>query len=142
VTLFDDYGHHPIEIRATLQSLRGAFPNRRIVTLFQPHRFSRTRDLFQEFTQAFDDTDLLYLAEIYPAGEKPIVGISSRALYDTMVNQKVFYHSDNSQLISSVVNGVQPGDVILTLGAGDITKVGHELVKKLKYAEYRMRNSG
>lgn len=132
VQLLDDYGHHPVEIRATLKALREAFPKRRIVTLFQPHRFTRTRDLFQDFTQAFEDTDLLFLTEIYAAGEEPIVGVSSRALFDAMGSEKVHFHSDKNTLVPLVLEKIQDGDVILTLGAGDITKVGHELAKQLK----------
>jgi len=132
VTVIDDYGHHPAEIRATLRALREAFPQRRLVTLFQPHRFTRTRDLFQEFTQAFADADRLYLTEIYPAGEDPIVGISSRVLYEAMDPQKAVYHADKSSLLSLVLDQHQPDDVIVTLGAGDITKLGHELARVLK----------
>jgi UDP-N-acetylmuramate--alanine ligase len=141
VTLLDDYGHHPIEIRATLKALREAFPKRRLLTLFQPHRYSRTRDLFHEFTQAFEDTDLLLLTEIYAAGEEPVIGISSRALYDAMNNEKVIYQPDKAALIPSVLEKIQPGDVVLTLGAGDITKVGHELAKELKKRSAKGTNS-
>ncbi len=132
VTVIDDYGHHPAEIKATLNALREAFPKRRLVTLFQPHRYSRTRDLFSDFTAAFEQTDLLILTEIYGAGEEPIVGISSRALYDAMGSEKVAYHPDQAALADLVLEKIQPGDVILTLGAGDITKTGHELAKTLR----------
>jgi UDP-N-acetylmuramate--alanine ligase len=132
ITVLDDYGHHPAEIRATLKALRDAFPKRRLVTLFQPHRFTRTRDLFADFTQAFEDTDLLFLTEIYPAGEEPIVGVSSRALYDAMASEKVVFHPEKVGLAALVRERLQPGDIVLTLGAGDITKTGHELAKDLK----------
>ncbi|MFO1463965.1 MAG: UDP-N-acetylmuramate--L-alanine ligase [bacterium] len=132
VTVIDDYGHHPVEIRATLRALREAFPERRLVTLFQPHRFTRTRDLFHDFTQAFGDADRVFLTEVYPAGEDPIVGVSSRALFDAMDQAKVVYHPDKSTLAAAVAGQAQPGDVLLTLGAGDITRIGHDLAKLLK----------
>ncbi len=132
VTLIDDYGHHPVEIRATLGALRAAFPGRRLVTLFQPHRFTRTRDLFHDFTQAFRDADKVYLTEIYAAGEDPIVGVTSRALYDAMDQAKTVYHPDKATLAATVAAASQPGDVLLTLGAGDITRIGHDLAKLLK----------
>ncbi len=132
VIVIDDYGHHPVEIRATLGALRQAFPERRLVTLFQPHRFTRTRDLFQDFTQAFDEADRVFLTEVYAAGEDPIVGVSSRALFDAMDQQKVCYHPDKSTLAAAAAAECQAGDVLLTLGAGDITKIGHDLAKLLK----------
>ena len=132
VTVIDDYGHHPVEIRATLRALREAYPGRRLIALFQPHRFTRTRDLFQDFTQSFSDADLVFLTEIYPAGEEPIIGVSSRGLWEAMDPSKVLYHPDKASLAAAVIEQVQPGDVILSLGAGDITKIGHELAKALK----------
>lgn len=132
ITVIDDYGHHPVEIRATLKALREAFPKRRLVTLFQPHRYTRTRDLFQDFTQAFGEADKVYLTEVYAAGEEPIVGVSSRSLFDAMDQQKVVYHPDKASLAAAVAEQSEKGDVVLTLGAGDITKIGHDLAKRLK----------
>ncbi|HEX5033159.1 MAG TPA: UDP-N-acetylmuramate--L-alanine ligase [bacterium] len=132
ITVIDDYGHHPVEIRATLKALREAFPKRRLVTLFQPHRYTRTRDLFQDFTQAFGEADKIFLTEVYAAGEEPIVGVSSRSLFDAMDQQKVVYHPDKQSLAAAVAEQTEKGDVVLTLGAGDITKIGHDLAKRLK----------
>jgi UDP-N-acetylmuramate--alanine ligase len=132
VTVVDDYGHHPVEIRATLAALREAYPKRRLVTVFQPHRFTRTRDLFQEFTQAFELCDRLILTEIYSASEEPIVGISGKALADAMGQPGVSFHADKTNLVEQLQSELQPGDVILTLGAGDITHIGHQLAKNLK----------
>jgi UDP-N-acetylmuramate--alanine ligase len=132
VTVVDDYGHHPVEIRATLSALRDAYPKRRLVTLFQPHRFTRTRDLFQDFTQAFDLCDRLILTEIYPASEEPIVGISGKALAEAMSKPGVSFHADKATLAEQVRLEILPGDVVLTLGAGDITHIGHQLAKNLK----------
>jgi len=132
VTVIDDYGHHPVEIRATLQAVRQAFPKRRLVVVFQPHRYSRTRDFFPDFTQCFAEADLLYLTEIYPAGEESIVGISSRALSDAMAGDQVRYHQDKNTLVPLLREELSPSDVVLTLGAGDITRIAHDLAKSLK----------
>lgn len=132
VTVIDDYGHHPVEIRATLKALREAFPERRLVALFQPHRYTRTRDLFHDFAQSFGDADKVFLTEVYAAGEDPIVGVSSRALHDAMDQAKTVFRADKLSLVPAVLEQVQPGDVILSLGAGDITKIGHELARQIK----------
>ncbi|MDL1870695.1 UDP-N-acetylmuramate--L-alanine ligase [Deltaproteobacteria bacterium PRO3] len=134
VTVIDDYGHHPVEIRATLKALREAFPERRLIALFQPHRYTRTRDLFHDFAQSFGDADKVFLTEVYPAGEDPIVGVSSRALHDAMDQAKTVFRADKLSLIPAVLEQVQPGDVVLSLGAGDITKIGHELARQIKKA--------
>ncbi len=132
VLVLDDYGHHPVEIRATLAAVRQAFPKRRVVVLFQPHRYSRTRDLFQDFTQAFEQSDLLLLTEIYGAGEDPIVGITGRTLSEAMAHSQVAFVHDKQALIAEVRGLLQEGDIVLTLGAGDITQVGHDLARLLK----------
>lgn len=132
ITVMDDYGHHPVEIVATLQALRQAFPKRRLITLFQPHRYSRTRDHFLEFAQAFDQSDMLGLTEIYAAGEEPIVGISGRSLSDALTHPNHFFHHDRHTLAERILGDLKDGDVVLTLGAGDITQVGQELARRLK----------
>lgn len=134
-SVIDDYGHHPEEIKATLGALRNAFPKRRIITIFQPHRFTRTRDLFDDFQTCFDDTDLLYLTKLYPAGEKPIVGVSSLDLYKAIKqkgNKSLYYRENTDELQNDLLEQSQAGDVILTLGAGDITHFGAQLAKALK----------
>jgi UDP-N-acetylmuramate--alanine ligase len=139
VWVIDDYGHHPEEIKATLSALRMAFPHQRIVTLFQPHRYTRTRDLFQEFQQAFGGTDLLLLTEIYPAGEEPIEGVSGRRLAEAMKEggqgNEVHFSPDAEDLMDQTSRLIQPNDVIVTLGAGDIVKVGKKLAQWLKKKE-------
>ncbi len=133
--VMDDYGHHPEEVKATLKALRNAFPERRLVTLFQPHRYTRTRDLFNDFVQAFDQTDLLFLTEIYAAGEDPIDGVSSQKLTEVLHqkrNGSVSYSVDKDLLVEEVLKIIQPGDVILTLGAGDIVQVGRKIAHWLK----------
>jgi UDP-N-acetylmuramate--alanine ligase len=122
-TLVDDYGHHPAEMRATLDAARGAFPGRRIVLAFQPHRYTRTRDLFEDFVKALSGVDALVLAEVYPAGEAPIVAADGRALARAIrvagKTEPVFVEkiSDMPDAIRKIV---RPGDVVLTMGAGSI----------------------
>ena len=133
--VIDDYGHHPQEIKATLCALRESFPKQRIVTLFQPHRYTRTRDLFQEFTQAFVGTDQLYLGKIYAAGEAPIAGISSENLYREIKsknNLEAYYYEQLEDALVEILAKCGPGDILLTLGAGDITKLGHKIALGFK----------
>lgn len=127
IVVVDDYGHHPVEISATLAAAREVFPGRRLIAAFQPHRFTRTQAHFGEFCKIFEAVDELLLTEIYSASEKPIAGISSqnlalgiRQLCDTPV-----HYFENLELLQSGLDEIlKPGDVLLTLGAGSITKVG------------------
>ncbi len=131
--VLDDYGHHPAEIRATLAAARAAF-SRRIVTIFQPHRFSRLRDLFDEFLTAFDDTDVLYLIEVYAAGEDPIADATSRRLYESLRARghlNVRYLGDEADPAAILASESGPGDVIVTLGAGDVYKLGERVLATL-----------
>lgn len=131
--VLDDYGHHPVEIRATLAAARAAF-SRRIVTVFQPHRFTRLRDLFDEFLGAFDDTDVLYLLEVYSAGEDPIAEATSRRLYESLRARghlNVRYLGDELNPAATVADESASGDVIVTLGAGDIYKLGERVLTVL-----------
>ena len=134
ITVVDDYGHHPAEIKATLAGARASFPHRRIVCAFQPHRYSRTRDLLGEFATAFNDADALLLTEIYAAGEDAIAGVSGARLHEAV---KSCGHRDagfveRAELVRRLREKVQPGDLVITLGAGDITHVGDELLELLK----------
>jgi UDP-N-acetylmuramate--alanine ligase len=134
VTVVDDYGHHPAEIKATLAGARASFPSRRIVCAFQPHRYSRTRDLLGEFATAFNDADTLVLTEVYSAGEDPIPGVSGAKLYDAV---KACGHRDASfvergELAQKLRERVREGDLVITLGAGDITHAGEELLELLQ----------
>ncbi len=125
VTLIDDYGHHPAEIRATLDAARRAF-DQRIVVAFQPHRFSRTRQLFDDFTRAFNVADAVFVTDIYPAGEKPIEGVSAERLSDAVRahgHHHVRYVADRAELSAEIASLVRPGDVVIALGAGDINRV-------------------
>jgi UDP-N-acetylmuramate--alanine ligase len=130
ILVVDDYGHHPEEIRATLRAAREGF-TRRIVVAFQPHRFSRTRDLWGEFLEAFDDADVLVLTDIYAAGEERLEGVSSEALYHALKRRghlDVHHVAARDQVADSLLQIVHPGDLVITLGAGDIHKCADELL--------------
>jgi UDP-N-acetylmuramate--alanine ligase len=134
ILVVDDYGHHPEEIRATLLAAREGF-RRRLVVAFQPHRFSRTRDLFDDFLTAFDDADVLLLTEIYPAGERPIPGITGQALLEALERRghlDVRLVPGRDRLADVLLETVRPGDLVLTLGAGDISRTADELLARLR----------
>jgi UDP-N-acetylmuramate--alanine ligase len=134
VTVVDDYGHHPAEIKATLAGARASFPHRRIVCAFQPHRYTRTRDLLGDFATAFNDADSLLLTEIYPAGEDPIPGVTGTRLHEAVkaCGHRDAIFVDRAGLPARLREQVREGDLVLTLGAGDITHVGEELLELLK----------
>ena len=125
-TLIDDYGHHPVEMAATLAAVRGAFPGRRLVLAFQPHRYTRTRDLFEDFVRVLTGVDALLLAEVYAAGEAPIVAADGRALMRALrvagTEQAVFVEQID-ELPQTILNWAQPGDVVVTMGAGSVGAV-------------------
>jgi UDP-N-acetylmuramate--alanine ligase len=130
ILVVDDYGHHPEEIRATLRAAREGF-QRRLVVVFQPHRYSRTRDLFGEFLEAFDDADVVVLTDIYAAGEERLDGVSGEALYQALKRRghlDVRFLPSRDQLADGLIDVVRPGDLVLTLGAGDVTRVGDEFL--------------
>jgi UDP-N-acetylmuramate--alanine ligase len=134
VTVVDDYGHHPEEIKATLAAARGAFPGRRVVAVFQPHRYTRAAALRQEFARAFNQADRVVCGDVYAAGEDPITGVSGRALADAIRahgHKDVTYVGAVPALVDHLATAVQPGDVVITLGAGDVWQVGAELLKRL-----------
>lgn len=131
VLLVDDYGHHPRELQATLEAARGAWPDRRLVVVFQPHRYSRTRELMDDFSQVLSDQDPLLITEVYPAGETPISGADGRALCRAIrARGKVdpVFVPSLDQLRDSLAAIVRDGDVVLTLGAGDIGRASRGLV--------------
>lgn len=130
--VIDDYGHHPTEITATLEALRQAWPERRLVTVFQPHRFSRTKELFNDFLPAFNESEILLLSDIYPAGETPIEGVDASALAEAIHShghKQVQYFADRGELKDFILSNIGERDLILTLGAGDICRLGQELVE-------------
>jgi len=133
VTVVDDYAHHPTEIRATLDAARAAFPGRRIVVAFQPHLYSRTRDFATEFGRALARGDLVFLTEIYPAREQPLPGVTAELIERAVADagHPVAWRGTRGDLAGALATAVRPGDVVLTLGAGDITRTGPELLAAL-----------
>ncbi|SDN61244.1 UDP-N-acetylmuramate--L-alanine ligase [Desulfonauticus submarinus] len=131
IVVVDDYGHHPTEIEATLKTARQCYPKRRIVVLFQPHRFTRTKALFGEFCQVLQGADLLLLTEIYPASEKPIPGISGFTLAQGIkqMGKDVLFFENFEQVREQLKDILKPGDLFLTLGAGSVYKVGEYFLK-------------
>ncbi len=132
-TLIDDYGHHPAEMEATLAAARGAFPGRRIVLAFQPHRYTRTRDLFEDFVRVLSGADALLLADVYPAGETPIVAADGRALARALrVAGKVepVFVDEIAAMPRAILDAARAGDVVLTMGAGSIGSIAQAIVEK------------
>lgn len=131
-TLIDDYGHHPVEMAATLEAARGAFPGRRLVLAFQPHRYTRTRDLFEDFARVLSTVDALLLTEVYPAGEAPIVAADGRALARAIrVQGKVepIFVENVAELPQAILDVVRDGDVVLTMGAGSVGQIPGQLAR-------------
>jgi len=129
IILVDDYGHHPAEIAATLATAKECWPENRLVVIFQPHRYTRTRALYDRFVISFNQADLLIIAPIYPAGEKPIEGIDANWLYRGIKghgHKDVYLGSNQDDILAILSSTVKKGDTVVTLGAGDIYRVGDE----------------
>ena len=130
VTVVDDYGHHPTEILATLQAAReGGYG--RVLVLFQPHRFTRTRDLMTEFAGAFGDADFVEVLDIYAASEEPIAGVTAQALVKEIGRAGVAYAGSVAEGVEALARDAKDGDVILTLGAGSVSQAGALLLEAL-----------
>jgi len=134
VLVLDDYGHHPTEIAATLLTAKDCWPDRRLVVVFQPHRYTRTHLLFDRFMTCFNQADVLILAPLYGAGEKPIEGVDSQMLSQGIKDhghRDVVVCRDQAEIVQVLEERVQKGDVVMTLGAGDIYHVGERLLEKM-----------
>lgn len=134
IVFIDDYGHHPTEIRVTLETIKSIWPERRLLVIFQPHRYTRTRDLAKKFGPSFNSVSRIWLTDIYSAGEKPIPGISSSLILESFPAEKretVTLISDREAIIKEVVKSLRPQDVLVTLGAGDVYKIGEEILNKI-----------
>ncbi|NLN35640.1 MAG: UDP-N-acetylmuramate--L-alanine ligase, partial [Candidatus Cloacimonetes bacterium] len=134
ITIYDDYAHHPTEIMATLEGFKDSV-DRRIVALFQPHLYSRTRDLYEKFGKAFFSCDCLILAPIYPARELPIPGISSKLIADVAIqsgHHQVHTIADKDQIVDETIALLKEGDILITIGAGNVWQYGEEILNKLK----------
>jgi UDP-N-acetylmuramate--alanine ligase len=141
ITVVDDYGHHPAEIRATLSGARTAF-GRRIVVVFQPHRYTRTRDLLEEFATAFNEADAVLVTEVYASGEEPIAGVSGASVAEALRrhgHQDAQFIANRADIVAAVVAKVGEGDIVLTLGAGDITRLGPDLLAALSLSPQGVR---
>ena len=135
ILIIDDYAHHPTEISATLAAANEGWSNRRIVAVFQPHLYSRTRDFKEAFARAFFNADVLVLTDVYGAREQPIEGVSGKTLSDMAVrfgHRNVHYVEKKEALPDFLAKLVQPGDTVITMGAGDIWRYGHQLLDKLE----------
>ncbi len=135
ILIIDDYAHHPTEIKATLGALRSSWQNRRIIAVFQPHRYSRTKLLAEKFGKVFFDADCVIINDIYSANESPISGISGETIFKEIKksnHRQIKYLPSKDNILSYLYEIVRPGDIIITMGAGDIWTVGQELAKQLK----------
>jgi len=134
IMVVDDYGHHPAEIKATLSAAQNGW-GRRTVVIFQPHRYTRTRDLLREFFTAFNQADVLFLLDIYPAGEEPIPGVKAENLYEGIKghgHKDVTLVSDRKEILDHLLPRLKSGDMVITLGAGDVWKIGETLMEELE----------
>lgn len=134
IMVVDDYAHHPTEVRATLSAARNGWPGHRIIAVFQPHLYSRTRQLCKEFGSSFLDADKLILTDVYPSREAPIEGVSGKLIADTaraFGHRDVSYVPEKEELAKALADIVKPGDMVITMGAGDIYKYGDQLVQAL-----------
>ena len=134
ITVVDDYGHHPTEIKTTLHAIEECWPDNRKIIVFQPHRYTRTRALFDDFTRSFYQSDILLVLPIYAAGEQKIEGVTGRRLCEDIKahgHKKVIYSEGQEDAVTYLKENLKPGDVLLTLGAGDVWKVGMDILKAL-----------
>ena len=133
-TIIDDYGHHPVEINAALAAARLLTPKSKIISIFQPHRYSRIKDLFNDFCSCFNDADYVFLLDVYPAGEEPLKGFESTDLKNGLLkygHKNVSYIESKKALIRETLKIISPNDIIICLGAGSITKIANTLEKEL-----------
>ncbi|MEQ9719566.1 MAG: UDP-N-acetylmuramate--L-alanine ligase, partial [Balneola sp.] len=140
VMVIDDYAHHPTEVAATLNAARKGWPDRRIVAVFQPHLYSRTQDLYKEFGLSFSDAEVLVITDVYPSREKPIEGVTGKLISDTAEqygHKNVIYVEDKADVTETLKEISKAGDIIITMGAGDIYKYGEEFANELESGNYK-----
>ena len=144
LTIIDDYAHHPTEIKATLAAVKN-MPCQRMIAVFQPHRYTRTKLLLDEFAGCFDAADYLIITDIYAAGELPIEGVHARSIYDKLIERfgtkKEIYYMPKNEIVGNLINVIAPGDIVIILGAGDIVKICDELVERFKVHSQAQRAS-
>jgi UDP-N-acetylmuramate--alanine ligase len=135
ILVIDDYAHHPTEVQATIEAARSGWEERRIVAVFQPHLYSRTRDMYQEFGLSFFDAEVLVITDVYPSREAPIEGVTGKLIADTAKtygHRGVHYIEDKTELPARLNEIVKEGDIVITMGAGDIYKYGEEFANMIK----------
>ncbi len=134
IIIVDDYGHHPTEVARTLEGARLRYPDRRIICIFQPHRFTRTMHFYGEFGEAFGNADITIISDVYSAGEAPIAGISGETIFNEVKKRSkdAVYMKKKEQIANYVIGIAHPRDIIITMGAGDINNVGKEIFSRLK----------
>ncbi len=134
ILLLDDYGHHPTEIMATLKTVKECWPDRRLIVIFQPHRYTRTQTLLDRFAISFNDADILVVSSIFPAGETPIEGVNAERLAQAIKDhghKEVIFCPGQEEIVPTLLGLVRPGDLVVTLGAGNIYRQGDRLFEKL-----------
>jgi len=135
IMVVDDYGHHPAEIAATLETARECWQENRIIVVFQPHRYTRTKALYDRFVVSFNQADILVVAPIYAAGEKPIEGVDSAWLHQGIKergHKEAHLGGSHDEILQFLLKTVRPGDRVITLGAGDVYRLGEELLEKMQ----------
>lgn len=132
IDYYDDYGHHPTEVVAVLSAFKEQYPDRRLVVLFQPHRYSRTQQCWKEFTDAFRQADVVAMVDVYPAGETALPGVTAKKLLEEVKHKERIYFENRESACSGIQKVLQSGDIFLTLGAGDIYRYGEQIYLKAK----------
>ena len=134
IMIVDDYAHHPTEVEVTITAAKNGW-EKRVIAVFQPHLYSRTRDFYKEFAEALKESDIVFVTDVYPAREQPIAGISGEMICDalkTMNHQNVYYVADKTNLPAEIKKILKPNDMVITIGAGDIYKIGNQIIEDLK----------
>ncbi len=134
IMIVDDYAHHPTEVEVTITAAKKGW-DKRVIAVFQPHLYSRTRDFYKEFAEALKESDMVFVTDVYPAREQPIAGISGEIICDALKklnHQKVYYVAEKTNLPAEIEKILQPNDMVITIGAGDIFKIGNQIIKDLK----------
>ena len=141
VMVIDDYAHHPTEVKATLEAANAGWPDRRVIAVFQPHLYSRTQELYKEFGLSFFDAEVMVVTDVYPSREKPIEGITGKMIADTAStygHRNVVYVEDKNEVHERLKEIVKPGDIIITMGAGDIYKSGDRFVEEIESGNFKI----
>lgn len=141
VMVIDDYAHHPTEVKATLEAANSGWPDRRVVAVFQPHLYSRTQELYKEFGLSFFDAEVMVVTDVYPSREKPIEGVTGKLIADTAStygHRNVVYVEDKNEVHERLKEIIKPGDIIITMGAGDIYKSGDKFVEEIESGTFKI----